>query len=46
LKVAPRGNGKSLLLAYVPCRDLTVGIAKWYCDDCKEKLKTKRFNGR
>ncbi|PSS25018.1 hypothetical protein M430DRAFT_94601 [Amorphotheca resinae ATCC 22711] len=22
------------------------GNAKWYCDDCKEKLKTKRFNGR
>ncbi|KAN0090494.1 hypothetical protein V8E51_019073 [Hyaloscypha variabilis] len=22
------------------------GNAKWYCDDCKEKLKGKRFNGR
>lgn len=22
------------------------GNAKWYCDDCKEKLKAKRFNGR
>ncbi|TVY87537.1 Transcriptional regulatory protein [Lachnellula willkommii] len=22
------------------------GNAKWYCNDCKEKMKTKRFNGR
>ncbi|TAQ84447.1 hypothetical protein B7494_g7228 [Chlorociboria aeruginascens] len=22
------------------------GNAKWYCDDCKDKLKSKRFNGR
>jgi hypothetical protein len=57
LKVAPRSNGKLLFLSlpndprpFTP--DLTLDIAltsitaKWYCDDCKEKLKNKRFNGR
>lgn len=56
LKVAPRGNGELLfsfsnpdihsLLPYPRHQPLTTLIAKWYCDDCKEKLKNKRFNNR
>lgn len=50
LKVAPRGNGKFFQYPVRLVRwariQANIGIAKWYCDDCKEKLKTKRFSGR
>jgi hypothetical protein len=49
LKVAPRGNGKSSSPASFISRSVANDIrvsAKWYCNDCKEKMKTKRFNGR
>jgi hypothetical protein len=56
LKVAPRGNGKLIrsyqtlfslrVIPYLRRQPLITLIAKWYCDDCKEKLKNKRFNNR
>lgn len=56
LKVAPRSNGElqfpSIYLYPILCkhhlghRQLTSLIVKWYCDNCKDKLKNKRFNGR
>lgn len=42
LKVAPRGNGKPLGFVLLVNKRLTLCVAKWYCDDCKEKLKTRR----
>ena len=48
LKVAPKGNGKFPVFHPPPSfqSGTNICIAKWYCDDCKEKIKIKRFNGR
>ena len=47
LKVAPKGNGELFLpKQFLPPENHLTSTAKWYCDDCKEKLKLKRFNSR
>ena len=52
LKVAPVGKGKFLLLSFLSLlfsdrgKETNTKIAKWYCDDCKEKMKQKRFSTR
>lgn len=57
LKVAPKGNGKplhclstriSFVSVFVMYRLLTGCLAKWYCEDCKKRLRlgSKTVNGR
>jgi hypothetical protein len=45
LKVAPRGNGKSAPQTF-KAMTLRLLVAKWYCDECKDRVKTKRLNAR
>lgn len=57
LKIAPKGNGELARMFFPPSLRIFISrltiwcfncAAKWYCDDCKERLKAggKKVNGR